>query len=124
MKAPEENKLKVITKDDCEKILERLRKKANQTYSERCRMPSVKDICKILTAYNIEYKFDTTTNIVEYRSGGNRYVNSRHNGKEGFSLEIYEINLHLDTSDSYYSWNSWSYAKDIVKLIEEKQKQS
>lgn len=54
------------------------------------------------------------------------YVNSRHMGKKGMVLKIdmgKQPNIELDTSCSYYSFNTWQYAREIVKLLENKNNQ-
>ena len=81
----------------------------------------------MLDEFKINHTFFNTTNVVEYRTAGRRYVNSRHNGKNGYILEIKlneeerkELNtgcISLDTSDSYYSWNSYGYAQKIIQLL-------
>jgi hypothetical protein len=83
------------------------------------RMPSIKEIHKCLEACKISHSFRKSTNVVEYRSKGCRYVNSRHDGKEGYKIEIRHGNgfLSMDTSDSYYSWNSEDYARHLVGLL-------
>lgn len=102
------------------------------------RMPSIKSISELLTLASIEHRFDgETVNIVEYRTAGNRIVNSRHDGKKGKSIEFraYAKNIKtspfsdfgnkssckyigLDSSDSYYSWNTWRYAKDLLNILD------
>lgn len=101
--------------------LERLKAKSEAFVGIGVRMPSIRQISKLLTEHGIEHEVDEHTNIVEYSSKGRRYVNSRHEGKTGLRLRIKEENIELDTSDSYYSWNTWSYARKIVELIERKQ---
>lgn len=109
------------------KTLNRLMDKAGITDNFPVRMPSIDAISKMLTEYGIPHEVDTTVNIVEYQSKGNRYVNSRHKGKEGKSLDIpieeseYKAVgtacISMDTSDSYYSVNSSQYAYHIVQLL-------
>lgn len=98
--------------------LEKLKLKANASFSDRVRMPSIKQISKLLSEYGIKHEVSEKTNIVEYRSKGRRYVNSRHDGKTGLCLLIKEPYLELDTSDSYYSWNTSGYARRLVDIIE------
>ncbi|MBK7362634.1 MAG: hypothetical protein IPJ01_10100 [Micavibrio sp.] len=108
-----------------QKTLDALRKKASSSFS-KARMPSIKKIKDLLDELGIENYLDTTTNVVEYRSKGRTYVNSRHNGKNGYYLGIgkshgykcHEINM--DSSDSYYSWNTYMYAGQIINLIDNK----
>lgn len=101
-----------------ETILNKLKEKTE--VGSKSRMPSINQISKLLAYYGIEHVVDESTNVVEHRSKGRRYVNSRYNGKTGLRLKIKNTNIELDTSSSYYSWNTWSYAKDILKLIEQK----
>jgi hypothetical protein len=107
--------------------LQKLIIKANSFGSEKARMPSLKAIYNLLIEKGIDCSINETVNVVEYRTRGCRYVNSRHDGKRGYRLTIpvkkgelnnngtYEIEL--DSSDSYYSWNSRQYAKEIVEII-------
>lgn len=113
-----------------QKILDALRKKGESSFSDKTRMPSIKKIKDLLDELGINNEIDTTVNVVEYRSKGKRYVNSRHNGKQGYFLGIgkcygvrsYDINL--DSSDSYYSWNTNMYAGQIINLIDNKKNES
>ena len=98
------------------KIIDRLKLKAD----DKGRMPSIVDIHNLLEHYGIEHEYNDSTNVVEYSSAGCRYVNSRHDGKEGHKIELENPYLELDTSDSYYSYNSYRYARDILELIKEK----
>lgn len=102
--------------------LEKLKQKANCSINDNVRMPSIKQISKLLTEHSIEHHVDKNTNIVEYRSKGRRYVNSRHRGKTGLCLTIKNPYIELDTSDSYYSYNSSGYASKLVELIENQNK--
>jgi len=97
--------------------LEKLRQKAESSFNN-VRMPSIKQISKLLTENGIEHIISEKTNIVEYRSKGKRYVNSRHRGKTGLLLLIKEPYLELDTSDSYYSLNTTGYARKLIELID------
>ena len=114
------------------KTLEKLKLKASASFSDKIRMPSVKSIHKMLQDLNIDCNFDEKTNVVEYKSAGNRYVNSRHYGKKGYCLTIIVDDderdyvgtylIKLDTSSSYYSWNTNYYACQIVKLLKIRKK--
>jgi hypothetical protein len=97
--------------------LERLKLKAESSFN-KARMPSIKQISKLLDEYGINHDVYEKTNVVEYRSKGRRYVNSRHYGKTGFCLTIKEPYLELDTSDSYYSWNTSGYARRLLEIID------
>jgi hypothetical protein len=99
--------------------LQRLKLKANASFSDKCKMPSIRQISKLLSEYDIKHEVSERANVVEYRSKGNRYVNNRHNGKIGLCLEIKAPYLELDTSDSYYSANTRDYARQLVTIVEE-----
>ena len=93
--------------------LEKLKLKSQ----DQGRMPSIKEIAKLLDDNSIPYYLADTNNIVEYKDKWANYVNSRHYGKSGKRLLIREANIDLDTSDSYYSWNSWQYAGKIIDFL-------
>ena len=81
----------------------------------KSRMPSISAIHELLTELGIEHRYRESKNIVEYRSKGRSYVNSRHVGKSGKKLSV--GSLELDSSESYYSANSWNYAGRLVQLV-------
>ena len=113
-----------------EKTLAALKAKA-RIANDGARMPSIKRICALLEALGFNVDLSETVNVVEYRSKGRRYVNSRHDGKRGYKLQVFKpggekwkpgsVELELDTSDSYYSWNSRGYAQKLLELIERKE---
>lgn len=108
--------------------LEKLKIKASSSFGSNIKMPSIIAISKMLKEFGVEHELSESVNIVEYRSKGMRYVNSRHRGKEGKRLTIRPnqedaeksgINyIQLDSSDSYYSSNTWGYASRIIELLE------
>ena len=102
-----------------EKTLEQLRQKADWELKGK-RMPSIKNINELLNELGVETSFYESLNVVEYRSGQNVYVNSRHDGKAGYKLTFRRDGeyFNLDTSDSYYSWNSGMFARKLIKLID------
>lgn len=112
--------------------LEKLEKKATSSFRDKIRMPSITAIAKLLTELNIDFELSDSTNIVEHKTKGRTYVNSLHRGKEGKMLviKIYDDRaeklgwryLCLDSSDSYYSYNTSGYASDLIALIKLKTK--
>lgn len=102
----------------CANVLQQLKAKAKSNYKDKVRMPSIKQIKKLLDAYGITSYMDEHTNVVEFRSKGKKYVNSRQMGKKGVRLKIPDASIELDTSSSYYSYNTWRYAEEIIELIE------
>ena len=92
-------------------VLQRLQAKANNNG----RMPSLVSVHALLNELSVEHKFRSSRNVVEYRSKGRRFVNSRHNGKEGYLLQVGGVCV--DSSESYYSVNSWNYARQLLDLL-------
>lgn len=105
-----------------QETLNRLKIKAEDSDK---RMPSVVAIHKLLDELNVRHSFDKTTHTVEYRSAGNTYVNDRHDGKVGYAIEVYqedkELNgLSINTTESYYSWNSRLYAQRLIEILKQR----
>lgn len=107
--------------------IKKLQIKSESSFGSKVRMPSISEIAKMLQELGVKHELSNSVNIVEYRSKGNTYVNSRHHGKEGKKL-IIEPNeadanksgihyIELDSSDSYYSWNTSRYASKIIDLL-------
>ena len=96
-----------------QRVLEALRAKSEDSSK---RMPSVSAIHEMLVELGVEHNYRDSRNIVEYRSRGNKFVNSRHAGKSGKKLSV--GSLKLDSSESYYSANSWNYAGKLVQLVD------
>lgn len=86
------------------------------------RMPAIAAIEAALTEIGIKFTAYNTRNIVEHKSKGNVFVNSRHEGKAGRKIEIRDqekgIYFSMDTSESYYSINTWGYAQALVSIID------
>ncbi len=99
----------------------------NKTYNsllnksdDRGRMPSLKSISKLLTDLGIQHTLREWSET-KWRDSGLPYNTS--GGTKtytGYKLHIPEINLHADSCDTYYSHNTWSYARDIIGLIKSK----
>lgn len=86
---------------------------------EHIRIPSISKIHNLLSELNIKHIYRETSNTVEHRNNGSRYVNERREGKVGREIivELEHKILHLDSSDSYYSWNTYRYARELIELI-------
>ena len=105
------------------KTYQALTKKANAGYGERTRMPNLNKVGELLTELGIENDVTTWsctkwTSAAGYRyntSGGTRDYN-------GYRLKVPEINLNINSTDTYYSWNTKMFAKELVELIEKVQK--
>lgn len=89
-------------------------------YSNGGRMPSLKSISKLLTDLNIEHKLQEWSET-KWRPNGLTYHTS--GGSKmytGYELRIPEINLRANSCDTYYSYNTCGYARDIIRLIKSK----
>lgn len=96
--------------------LQKLKLKADGS----ARMPSLKRISRMLSEYNIPHTITESFNNVEYKTKGRHYVNNRHIGRHGYLLCIYGTKICLNTSSSYYSFDSKGYAQEIVEYLNEK----
>ena len=97
--------------------LQKLKLKANGC----ARMPSLRRISRMLHEYNIPHTLTESFNTVEHKTKGRNYVNHRHIGRDGYFLHIDGTNIRLNTSSSYYSFDSKGYAQEIVEYLNEKQ---
>ena len=85
------------------------------------RMPSLKKVSELLNELNIVNNLEEWSEIKQTKSPGTRYYTG--GGKKtynGFKLRVPEINLCIESTDSYYSYNTWQYARSIYSLINEK----
>ncbi len=99
----------------------------NKTYNsllkkseDKGRMPALKSISKLLTELNIEHKLQgcigdkwRPNSLTYSTSGGTRMYT-------GYELRIPEINLRANSCDTYYSYNTCEFARDIIGLIKSK----
>ena len=101
-----------------QKIYDRLISKT--VFLSKTRMPAVKCISHLLSELGIEHrtgetdcqKWSSPAGYRYYTSGGSRWY-------EGHTLCVPSIRLNIDTTDTYYSWNTYRYASDLVRLIKE-----
>lgn len=110
-----------------QKTLTRLQQKAADS---SVRMPTINAIHMLLDNVGIEHSFRSSKNIIEKRSAGQRYSHSRTEGKSGYKIEINMSQFNgldiegetivMDSSDSFYSWSTWIYAGQLVKMVENK----
>lgn len=103
------------------KTLAALRDKADWT--QGVRMPSIKAIHALLDEFEIPHTFDESSNTVERRGKGMRYVFSRHEGKQGYKLKFTKPDgskVVMDTSDSYYTYKNAMYAEELMETINAK----
>ena len=94
--------------------------KKSDIYSKGCRMPSLKSISKLLTDLNIEHKLQEWSET-KWRPNSLTYTTSGGTKNyTGYELRIPEINLRANSCDTYYSYNTYQYARDIIRLIKSK----
>ena len=104
-----------------QKTLEALRKKAGLGICESSRMPNLNKVGQLLNELGIENsclessceKWSSAAGYQYYTSGGSRTYT-------GFWLRVPQINMNIDSTDTYYSWNTKHYAKELVNLIDSK----
>ena len=95
----------------------------NKSKDSSYRMPSIIAISKLLNEIGISHNLRSSHNTVEYGRKSSSYVTSRRKGKKGNRLTIERGSnksgkyLDMDTSDSYYSLNSYFYASDLLEII-------
>lgn len=95
-------------------VLQRLQRVAN---GEGGRFPSLRQVHELLVERGVEHDFSSSVNVVE-RPSGNGYVSHRHNGRRGYRLILRNPNyLEMNSAHSYYSANSWNYARQLVELL-------
>jgi hypothetical protein len=102
-----------------QKTLEALRKKAGLGICESSRMPNLNKVSQLLTELGIQNsclessceKWSSPAGYRYYTSGGSRTYT-------GFWLRVPQINMNIDSTDTYYSWNTKQYAQELVKLID------
>ena len=84
------------------------------------RMPSLKKVSELLNELNIDNKLENTWETKQTKSGSRYYTGGGKKLYTGFTLRVPEINLCIESTDSYYSYNTWQYARSIYSLINEK----
>ena len=104
--------IKIVMKN--QKTLNALRKKANG----KGRMPSLNKVSELLTELGIENSCMEWSEV-KWRDNGLRYNTSGGSRTyNGYTLRVAQINMDICSTDSYYSWNTMSYAQQLIKLID------
>jgi len=111
-----------ITKKS-QNTLEALRKKANNFKGSR--FPSLKSIHFLLTELGIEHDFDSIECEKHTKPSGFRYFTGGGSKTyKGYTLRITDkkakeqnIWIDMDSTETYYSWNTCGYARDLCKFI-------
>ncbi len=99
------------------KVIEQLKVKA----TDKGRMPSLKKVSDLLNELNIKHSLMEWSEEKWSKPSGFRYFTSG-GGKTYFGYRLYipEIRLEMVSTDSYYSWNNYRYARQILELITSK----
>ena len=83
-------------------------------------MPQLRWVSDLLTEINIDHNYSDWSET-KWRENGLRYHTSGGSREyTGGRLRISEINFDATSTDTYYSWNTWSYVRDILNLINDK----
>lgn len=103
-----------------QRTLDSLISKADLQCTESIRMPTISAIDELLSELNIPHTYDGTSCTKTTKSSGMRYTTGGgtkiYNGhKLRFELDNRFVNM--DSTDSYYSWNTGHYASNLLKLI-------
>lgn len=117
------DKVKIKLDKKSEKILKRLEKKATREFRDTARMPSLKEVSYLLTQLEIDHhlmdwgeeKHTAPSGYCYTTSGGTRRY-------EGYRLELSDEHFSrlvtdLRSTETYYSYNTWQYAREILKGI-------
>ena len=83
-------------------------------------IPQLRWVSDLLTELNIEHNYSDWSET-KWRPNGLRYHTSGGSREyTGGRLRIPSINFDATSTDTYYSWNTWSYVRDILNLINDK----
>ena len=83
-------------------------------------MPQLRWVSKLLTELNIEHDYCDWSET-KWRPNGLRYHTSGGSREyTGGRLRIPSINFNATSTDTYYSWNTGWYCRDILNLINDK----
>ena len=105
------------------KTYQRLVKKAGLGICENSRMPNLNKVGELLTELGIENDV-TTWSCTKWTSAAGCRYNTSGGTRDysGFRLKVPQINMNINSTDTYYSWNTKMFAKELVNLIEKHQK--
>ena len=105
------------------KTYQALTKKATAGYGERTRMPNLNKVSELLTELGIQNScFESSCEKWSSAAGYRYYTSGVSRTYTGFWLKVPEINMNIDSTDTYYSWNTKHYAENLVNLIDNHKK--
>ena len=83
-------------------------------------MPQLRWVSDLLDEIGVEHSYHDWSEYKYTSSAGLRYSTGGGTREyTGGRLRISEINFDATSTDTYYSWNTWSYCRDILNLIDE-----
>jgi len=94
------------------KVYQALVKKANG----KGRMPSLKQIAKLLSYCKVEHYLQEWSET-KWRENGLRYNTSGGGTYYGYRLSVPELNLRMESTDTYYSYNTGHYTYELLNLL-------
>tara|TARA_R110000824_G_scaffold252854_6_gene441684 strand:- start:12696 stop:13076 length:381 start_codon:yes stop_codon:yes gene_type:complete len=120
--------MKIKLDKKSEKILKRLQKKATREFRDTTRMPSLKEVSYLLTQLEINHYLMDWSEEKHTAPAGSRYTTGGGSRRyKGYHLEIPNFpsyhfkgdtcNMDLISTETYYSYNAWQYAIQIVEGI-------
>ena len=81
-------------------------------------MPSLPKVSELLNEVGIEHSLSKYTDYKLTKSSGNRYYSGGGNKEyTGYKLSVPSIHLNINSTETYYSYNTWKYAGEILDLI-------
>ena len=99
-------------------------KKSKGGYKDGARMPSLKRVSSLLEELNIEHSLMEWSETKQTKSGGNTYYTGGGTREyTGYRLILKNKtggHHEMCSTDTYYSYNTWSYARDILEAIEKR----
>ena len=82
------------------------------------RMPSLRMVSNLLHELNVEHScHDVSTEKWSKPSGYRYYTSGGSRTYTGYHLRVPQIRLDIDSTETYYSWNTWQHARDLVELL-------
>ena len=84
-------------------------------------MPQLRWVSNLLDEIGVEHSYHDWSETKWSRPAGFRYYTSGGTREyTGGRLRISEINFDATSTDTYYSYNTWSYCKELLDLVHDK----
>ena len=93
-------------------------KQKGQYWLNKVKMPSLPKISELLNEIGIEHSLSEYWETKQTSPAGYRYyTGGGTRDYNGWQLKVPELNMNIQSTATYYSYNTWSYAGQIVELI-------